>query len=65
MEFPLRNLTIDHVLARKWGGGDDLRNLQLLCQVCNSTKNTGTQEELISKLVDAGLRGGGKQRTLA
>ena len=30
--------------------GLGVRNLQLLCQACNSTKGTGTQEQLIEKL---------------
>lgn len=32
------NLTIDHVLPKSQGGTNDIRNLQLLCQDCNSAK---------------------------
>ena len=54
--FPFRNLTIDHVLPQAKGGTDHADNLQLLCGACNSTKGTGTQEELIAKLVAEGIR---------
>lgn len=29
---------VDHVVARKFGGGDDLANLQLACRTCNLHK---------------------------
>ena len=48
--FQFRNLTIDHVLPQAKGGSDHPDNLQLLCGACNSTKGTGTQEQLITKL---------------
>ena len=54
--FPFRNLTIDHVVPQAKGGTDHADNLQLLCGACNSTKGTGTQEELIAKLIAEGIR---------
>ena len=37
-----KNLTIDHIIEQKNGGGNDLKNLQILCYKCNWTKsNTG------------------------
>ena len=48
--FPFRNLTIDHIHPQVKGGTDHKANLQLLCQACNSTKGTGTQEEAVSKV---------------
>ena len=32
-----------------------INNLQLLCATCNSTKGTGTQAELISRLKEQGV----------
>ena len=48
--FPIRNFTIDHVVARAKGGSDHLDNLQLLCGACNSTKGVKSQEELLAIL---------------
>ena len=54
--FEIRNLTVDHINPRSEGGTDHIENLQLLCQTCNSTKGTGTQEKLISRLKEQGVR---------
>ena len=48
--FHYDDLTVDHILSRKNGGGNELLNLQLLCQPCNNLKGCGTQEELLAKL---------------
>lgn len=48
--FHYRNLTVDHIVPKSKAGGDNIENLQLLCQACNSTKGQGTHEQLIQKL---------------
>jgi len=53
--FRFRNLTVDHIIPQKKDGTDHIGNLQLLCATCNSTKGTGTQEELISRLKEQGV----------
>ena len=48
--FRLRNLDVDHIIARKRGGTDHLENLQLLCGQCNSVKGDRGMEYLRVKL---------------
>ena len=31
-------LTVDHIVPKEWGGGDDIDNLQALCDKCNFAK---------------------------
>ena len=54
VHFELRNLTVDHIIARAKGGTDHISNLQLLCGSCNSMKGAKTQEELLAKLTNKG-----------
>ena len=53
--FRIRNLQVDHIVPQSKGGTDHPKNLQLLCQACNSTKGNGTQEELIQRLRDTSV----------
>ena len=53
--FNFRNMTIDHITPRSRGGTHRIENLQLLCGACNSTKGSGTQEQLKQKLKDTGV----------
>lgn len=48
--FEMRNLTIDHIIARSLGGTDHKDNLQLLCGNCNSIKGNRGQEYLLAKI---------------
>ena len=54
--FPFRNMTVDHITPRSRGGSDHFDNLQLLCNACNSTKGTKSQEQFIAALKASGLR---------
>ncbi len=51
--FPIRNMTIDHIIARKQGGTDHIDNLQLLCGACNAVKGDRGMEYLRAKLGEA------------
>lgn len=56
VHFEMRNLEVDHIIARAEGGTDHLANLQLLCGNCNRVKGDRGMEYLRVKL---NLRGGG------
>ena len=55
VHFELRNLEVDHVVARVKGGPDHITNYQLLCGSCNRKKGAGSQAELIAKLKRDGI----------
>lgn len=46
-------LTIDHIIPRSAGGGDDWSNLQTLCHYCNTQKGTKSDREWRSLWADA------------
>lgn len=48
--FELRNLEVDHIIARSKGGTDHIENLQLLCNNCNRVKGNRGMEYLRVKL---------------
>ena len=50
LPLPWTVFTFDHKKPQNEGGGDELENLQLLCNRCNSTKGTGTMEDLKARL---------------
>ena len=41
-----RFLTVDHIVPKKFGGSDDIDNLQALCNICNSAKNASDNADL-------------------
>ena len=50
VHFPLRNMTVDHIVPQSKSGTEHISNKQLLCGACNSTKGTDTQSDLIKRL---------------
>lgn len=38
-----QELTIDHVIPRSFGGGDDVKNIVLACDACNQARNVAFQ----------------------
>ena len=42
-----RDLTLDHIVPKSRGGGDEKTNMQLLCISCNSSKGAKTQDEFV------------------
>ena len=49
--FHKRNLTLDHIVPRAYGGTDHIENLWLLCQACNSSKGKKSQAEFLKERV--------------
>jgi hypothetical protein len=43
--YEFADLTVDHMLPRSRGGGNEQANLQVLCRRCNSSKGAMTQDE--------------------
>ena len=54
-KFDYRHLTIDHVVPRAKGGGDNFENLQLLCHHCNSVKGDRNMNYLNMRLKELGI----------
>ena len=48
--FCFKQMTVDHIVAQSKGGGNELANLQLLCQPCNSLKANDSHEDLLARL---------------
>ena len=50
VHFELRNLEVDHIIAKGKGGTDHIDNLQLLCGNCNRIKGVRGMAYLVTKL---------------
>ena len=48
--YHAKDLDFDHIIPRVADGSDELKNLQLLCGHCNSTKGNGTMQDLAYRL---------------
>ena len=55
VQFPKRNMTIDHIVPKSKGGTDHRSNLQLLCGACNSMKGDRPQAYLEKQLKRLGI----------
>ncbi len=53
--FQDRHLEIDHIIPSSHGGGDHIKNLQLLCGSCNRIKGNRPMEYLTSRLQHSSL----------
>ena len=49
LEIYYSESTVDHIIPRDAGGGDELANLQVLCTPCNGLKDNGTQDVYLRK----------------
>ena len=49
--YPIRNMTIDHIIPTSKGGQDTDQNLQLLCGFCNSFKGDRSMSYLRAGLI--------------
>ena len=50
LEIHYKEATVDHIIPKAAGGGDELDNLQVLCGPCNSLKGEGRQDAYLSKI---------------
>ena len=55
IQFPYRNLRLDHIVPRSRGGADNEHNLQLLCGACNSVKGDRVMAYLLAQLKKDGI----------
>ena len=50
IHFEYQNMTVDHIVPKRAGGGEEVENLQLLCGHCNSVKGTNPMGHLLAEL---------------
>ena len=49
-EFLFPNFEVDHVVPKSQGGGDEVENLQLLCNACNRRKGVKSQAQFLAEM---------------
>ena len=54
-ELPIHVLEIDHVIPISKGGGDQAKNIQLLCPYCNKLKGNRSMEYLRNRVLSKGI----------
>lgn len=56
--FKKENIEIDHIIPKRWGGTDELCNLQALCRSCNRSKGARpTNGEIVKGLAQSTFSG--------
>ena len=63
--FPKSQIDVDHRLSKRYGGTDDLYNLQPMCQHCNRSKNKNSSgievaQTVVGAAINGDLKGLGK-----
>lgn len=57
--FPKSQIDVDHKISRRYGGTDDLWNLQAMCQHCNRSKGKNSSgRDIASSVVSATMHDG-------
>lgn len=57
--FKKEDIDIDHIVPQKYGGSDELFNLQPLCKHCNRSKQANlnkTAPDLVENVVKLGVK---------
>lgn len=56
--FPKSEIDVDHRIAKRLGGTDDLWNLQAMCKHCNRSKGkNSTQGEMVQTVAAGAING--------
>ena len=56
--FPKSEIDVDHRIAKRLGGTDDIWNLQAMCKHCNRSKGKNTSKAEVAETIVAGTVSG-------
>ena len=56
--FPKSEIDVDHRIAKRLGGTDDIWNLQAMCKHCNRSKGKNTSKTEVAETLVAGTISG-------